>query len=333
MKVLMKTMGLILIVTVVIAGCDSPTDSVSEENPDLKTIEGMTANSSHCLPTGNGLTANYINEVPNGSFDVNCDIGIYFNDDGKVRGAVLNGTVADAKSIQYGIYVDGADVDITNSSVTVEDDYPHQFISVAYIDGASGTLSRSDLSGAHRVGLLVRGEGSDVNARGNKIVGTGAKTSGWAENGVQVDQGAMVTFTNNDVADHWWDGDGNKPWASTGVMLYGADNSSVTNNTFTDNEISAFVFGDDNSFKSNKTSSDVVSESIHNYIPWGVLVGGSDNDITGNRLTATDGGAGIYIFPGSEGNKLTGNRISGFTWPIVDGGEDTMEHGNPSVFN
>lgn len=331
MRKLMKTLGLILIIGVVIAGCDSPTDSVLEDDLALQTKEGITANLSHCQDTGAGLTANFINEVPNSSFDVTCDIGIYFNEDGIIRGAALNGTVAGAKSVQYGIYIDGADVDITNTSVAVEDDYPHEFLSVVYIDGATGTLSRSNLSGAHRVGLMVRGEATDVTARGNKIVGTGAKTSGWAENGVQVDQGAVISFTNNEVADHWWDGESN--WASAGVTLWVVDNNSVTNNTLTDNEFSAYIIGKDNSFTSNRTSSDVVSESTLSFIPWGVIVSGSDNDITGNRLTATDGGAGIYIFGGSEGNKLTGNRISGFEYAIFDDGDDTMEKGNPSVFN
>tara|TARA_R100001143_G_scaffold6711_1_gene9065 strand:- start:5663 stop:6664 length:1002 start_codon:yes stop_codon:yes gene_type:complete len=333
MRTFKRIIGVIVITGVFVVGCDSLTDSVSDENKSLQSSEGITSNLSlsQCHDTGVGLTANYINESPNGSFDVNCDIGIYFNEDGNIRGATLNGTVDGAKSVQYGIYIDGADVKITNTSVSVVGDYPHQFISVAYINGASGTLSKSELSGAHRVGLLVRGGDTNVKVRGNKIIGTGAKTSGWAENGVQVDQGAVVNFTNNDVADHWWDGESN--WASTGVMLNGADNSSVTNNTFTDNEFSAFVIGDDNSFKSNKTSSDVVSESSFDFVAWGVLLLGANNDITGNRLTATDGGAGIYIYPGSEGNKLTGNRISGFASPIVDGGVDTKDRGNPSVFN
>lgn len=330
---LLKITGLIAIAGMIAVGCDSVVDNQSEEGltDNLNNnIESLAA--QHCEDTGvDGLTANFVNEIPSGSFDVTCDIGIYFNEDGNIRGAALNGTVTNAKSEQYGIYVDGADVDITNTSVAVEDDYPHEFLSVAYKNGATGTLSSSDLSGAHRVGLIVRGEGTDVTARGNKITGTGAKTSGWAENGVQVDQGAVITFTNNDVADHWWDGESN--YASTGVMLFGSDNSSVINNTLTDNEFSAYVIGDDNSFKSNKTSSDVISESSLGFIAWGVLVSGSDNDITGNRLTATDGGAGIYIFGGSEGSKLTGNRITGFGVAIVDGGDDTLEKGNPSVFN
>lgn len=331
MRGFVKTLGLILIVGVVLAGCDSPTDSVSEENTDLKTAEGITANSGHCLSTGAGLTANYINEVPNGSFDVTCDIGIYFDEDNKVKRAEINGTVAGSRAEQHGIYVDGADVDISDLTVIVDEDYPHQFVSVAYFDGATGTISKSELTGAHRVGLLVRGEGTDVTARGNLITGTGAKTSGWAENGVQIDQGAKADIKNNTVGGHWWDGESN--FASTGIMLFESDNSSVVNNTLTDNEFTAYVIGDDNSFKSNKIRSEVVSESSLNFMAYGALVSGSDNDLSGNRMVATNGAVGIYVFPTSDKNKITGNRISGFETPIYDGGDDTMERGNPSVFN
>lgn len=331
MRGFMKTVGLILIVGVVMGGCDSLTDSVSEENADLQTAEGITASSSHCLSTGAGLTANYINEVPNGSFDVTCDIGIYFDEDNKVKRAAINGTVAGAKSKQYGIYVNGADVDISNLTVIVDEDYPHQFVSVSYYDGATGNISKSELTGAHRVGLIVRGEGTDVTARGNQITGTGAKTSGWAENGIQIDQGAKADIKNNTVEGHWWDGESN--FGSTGILLYGTDNSSVVNNTLTDNEFTAYIIGDDNSFKSNKVRSDVVSESSLNFKAYGALVSGSGNDLSGNRMIATNGAVGIFVFPTSDKNKITGNRISGFDFPIYDGGDDTLERGNPSVFN
>jgi hypothetical protein len=43
-----------------------------------------------------------------------------------------------------------------------------------------------------------------------------------------------------------------------------------------------------------------------------------------------NGAAGIYIFPGAGANRVTGNRIEGFQWPIVDGGDDTMIRGRPT---
>lgn len=335
MNKIIRTLGAVLIIGVIAAGCDSVVDNTTEDllPEDMNnSITSLAEDANNCVPTGVGtLTANYVNEVPDGPFDVTCDAGIFFDEDATINGAALNGVTANSQPAQYGIVIRGADVDISNSTVVVEADYPGEFISVAYLNG-TGTISRSDISGAHRVGLLVRGEASDVTARGNTITGTGAKTSGWAENGVQVDNGAVITFRNNEVADHWWDGESN--WASNAIALR-ANNSSITNNTFTDNESNISITGNDNSFKANRTSSDVVSESSFEFVAWGVFVQGSNNDITGNQLTATDGGAGIYIFPDteSEENKLTGNRISGFEWPIFDGGDDTMEKGNPSVFN
>lgn len=292
------------------------------------------ATSNGCIGTGvfdgsNELEAHYVNEVPNGSLDVTCDIGIYFDEDGLINNADVNGTVAGSKSVQYGIYVNAADVDVTGSTVTVEDDYGHQFISISYRNGATGTVRNNDLSGAHRVGVGIRGNDTDVRVQGNSISGTGAHTSGWAENGIQVDQGATADIRNNTVSGHWWDGGTN--WASTGIMLYGSDGSKVTNNTLVDNEFSVYVFGHGNRVTGNRSSSDIVSQATPPFVAWGILIAGNDNDLTGNRLSATDGGAGIYIFPGSEGNRLNGNRISGFGSGIVDGGSDNVARGNPFV--
>ncbi|MEX0761900.1 MAG: right-handed parallel beta-helix repeat-containing protein [Dehalococcoidia bacterium] len=289
---------------------------------------------SHCIDTGfEGLTAVSVNEdVVGTTINVDgCDVGAFFDQNGVVSGATFNGTVAGAKSTQYGVLVVGADVAVQASEFHVEDGYSHQFISIAYRDGATGRIARNVLQGAHRVGVLVRGEGTDVQVKGNSITGTGAKTSGWAENGIQVDQGANATVANNTVEGHWWDGESN--FASTGIFVSGANGLSVTNNRLVDNEFSFYIVGDNNKVSGNRTSSEIISGSSLAFQAYGMLIGGSNNHAAGNSLSATDGAVGIYIFPGAANTKVTGNRISGFEDPIFDGGDDTMNRGNPSQFN
>jgi len=195
-----------------------------------------------------------------------------------------------------------------------------------YRDGASGTVSRSSLSGAHRVGVLVRGTGTDVTVR----QGTGAKTSGWAENGIQVEQGASGEIVNNTVSGHWWDGASN--WASTGILVFGGG-ARATNNVLTDNEFSVYFVGSDGRINGNRISSSIVSQSPQAFRAWDVLLAGDRNHLAGNQMNATNGAAGVYVFPDATDNRITGNRIGGFEWQIVDGGTGTMARGNPSPMN
>lgn len=286
----------------------------------------------HCQSTPTGLTAHYINQAPNGPLDVECDIGIFIDEGMKLNNVQLNGLDATSTDPQYGIYVDGADVDVNRATVEVDAAFSDQFVSIAYQDGATGTIRNSDLSGAHRVGILLRGEATDVKVVGSSVTGTGAKTSGWAENGIQVDPGVTAEIVNNTVAGHWWDGESN--WASTGIMLFTSD-SRVTNNTLVDNEFAIYVAGDGNDVKGNRTSSDVVSNSSFDFKAYGLLIAGASNHVAGNHFTSADGtgAVGIYEYSGSDSNRFTGNRIRAFEFSIYAGGTDSMVRGTPAGVN
>ncbi len=57
--------------------------------------------------------------------------------------------------------------------------------------------------------------------------------------------------------------------------------------------------------------------------------------MAGNTFSSIENGgaAGIYILPGSADNKVTGNRINGFSYTIIDGGTDSMVRGTPAPPN
>ncbi|MEX0995140.1 MAG: right-handed parallel beta-helix repeat-containing protein, partial [Balneolaceae bacterium] len=351
MRKFIVSIGVITVLGLVASGCDSITDSsvtdqrVSSDHPVLAEGFGQGQGNANgqgveattdgqCEDAGDtGLTAVYVNQsLQGGSIDFadhTCDMAIYFDENAPGNAFVRNVTVIQetgAGGLIMGIWNNGGEVTVSKS--TFRTDVAGQYIPIRFENGATGTISDNSLTGTHRSGMVIRGEDTNVRIRGNSIAGSGAKSSGWAENGIQVDQGATASILNNTVEGHWWDGESN--WASTGIMLFGSDHSAVTNNKLTDNEFSVIVFGDDNTVKGNRTNSKIISESSFEFRAWGILVAGSNNDLSGNGLTATEGAAGIYIYSSSEGNKLTGNRIRGFEWPIVDGGEDTMARGNPS---
>jgi parallel beta-helix repeat protein len=187
------------------------------------------------------------------------------------------------------------------------------------------------MNGAHRVGFLIRGANTEVDLLGNLITGTGAKTSGWAENGIQVDQGATADIIGNTVEGHWWDGESN--WASTGILIFDSGSVEITNNDLHNNEFSIALYTSDSKVTGNKTSSDIESQSSLNFQAYGALVGGSNNHLAGNSFSATNGAVGIYIFPGVESNDVTGNRIKGFDFLIFDGGTDSKVRGTPAPPN
>lgn len=245
----------------------------------------------------------------------------------------ISGT-SDPGGDQIGISAGGGDVQVERNRIDVPDDYAHQFVGVSFTDGAGGSIRGNEIVGFHRAGILVRGAGTSATVRGNTVSGTGKRTIGWAENGIQVDRGASVRIQNNAVEGHWWDGKSN--FASTGISLFGVDESGVVNNTLSDNEFGVYVAGRGNRVNGNDVANSFDSDSTFEFVSWGVLAAGSNNHLAGNRIADTSvdgGGAGIYLLPGASENKLTGNRISGFESNVIDATDESDENlikGNPS---
>jgi parallel beta-helix repeat protein len=324
--------------TLLIWSCDSAVDSAGTLDESLavksKANNNAVANSlATCQSAGDtGLTAVYVNESVSGATinfsNYSCDIAIYFDENAPknatVRGVTIIQTTAGGGT-STGIWNEGADVTVTRLTFTT--DYSGQHVPIRFDEGASGMITHNELSGTHRTAILLRGDGTNVQVKGNVITGSGAKTSGWAENGIQVDQGATGDITGNKITGHWWDGESN--FASTGLMLFGS-NAKATNNTFHNNEFSIYLSGENNKVTGNDTSSDIVSQSSLNFKAYGALVGNTENHLAGNNFRAKEGtgAVGIYIF--ANDSKVTGNRISGFTNPVYDLGSDNMIKGTPA---
>ncbi len=340
MRYFTSCVGIFVVLCFMAISCDSVINSTNNSNNELESIANSGHNSasvlSTCQTAGNtGMTAVYVNQsVSNTTIDLdshNCDMAIYFNENAPmnatVRGVTINQTSAGGGT-STGIWNKGTDVTVTQSTFTT--DYAGQHVPIRFDEGASGMISRNKIDGTHRTAILLRGDDTDVQVKGNTVTGSGAKTSGWAENGIQVDQGASGDITGNEITGHWWDGESN--FASTGLMLFGS-NAKVTNNTFHNNEFSIYLYGENNKVTGNNTSSDIESQSSLDFKAYGALVAGTDNHLAGNSFSSADGtgAVGVYIFPGTSDSKVTGNKISGFTDPIVDGGDDSLIKGPPTA--
>lgn len=287
----------------------------------LLALSGLKVNAVEpvCLPAGDtGMTAHYINEVPVEPLEVTCDIGVYFNEQGEINDVEILGTVASALPRQYGVYIDGSNVNLNDSVVDTEEGYPHQFASVVYVNGASGNVRDNIISGEHRVGLLVRGEETNVNANGNEIMGTGPKTARWAENGIQIDQMATATLVDNYIADHWYN---KENWVSSGILAYGSGPVVAHRNHLLNNDLGAYLIADGSNFHHNTV--EITYEEPDIYGLYGVYVYADDVMVAQNTITSSvERGLGLGVL-GSK-NKLIKNDVSGWEENTGDYGTDTV---------
>lgn len=312
-------LGILLLGVIIAMGCQDSVTNIETNDAITTTMNsGEMASLTGCQNTGTGLTAHYINEAPNSSLDITCDIGVYFDEDGEIDGVTLNATVAGAKSRQYGVYVNGADVKLTDSFVNSAADYPHEFIPVIYLDEATGTIKNNELTGAHRAGIVLRGAGTDVNVDNNDVIGIGPKDSGWAQNGIQIDSEASGVIKNNLVEGHFWNLDN---FVSTGIGIY-SDNVNVQRNTVRNNDLGALLSGDNINLHHNTVEITYSSVDIDGI--YGVFANpGKNNGIRQNSITSNTGtGFGLWVY-GTNNAKLIRNDISGWEYNLIDQGNDT----------
>lgn len=279
---------------------------------------GVANDGDTCHPTGAGLDAHFINETPASPLEVTCDVGVYFDQDGNIDDVDIRGTVDGAQSVQYGVLVDdGADVNVTGSSVAVAEDYPGQFLSIAYRDAATGTVDDNDVSGGHRVGILLD-EQAEATVKNNTVEGTGPKDAGWAENGIQVSRGASGTVIHNTVSEHWRD---KNDFLSSGVIVFGSDDVTVNHNTVSNNDLGVAFFGDRNTAGHNTIAVEEPRDARH----FGVLIFGEDNALQRNTISSENGETGVFIFDESVNTKLILNDITGWTNSVIDRGDETKQ--------
>lgn len=289
------------------------------------TEETRFSHGSTCHATGTGLTAKVVNEdVIGQTIEIDdCDVGAFFDEDGVVKNASFVQTDATpAPNVQHLVRVEDARVEVTGSDFHVTPDYAHQIIHIGYRDGATGVIAGNTLTGFKRAGILLDGAGTAATIERNEVTGVGEKTTGWAENGIQISRGATGTVTDNRISDHWWD---KNDFLSSGLLVFAADEVTAQRNTLEGNDGSLLLIGDRNNAVQNVVRATAPDGSRDGTQHFGAVVSGENNGVRQTDFTtATGADAGVFVFSGSANTKLIRNSFSdGFGVPIVDNGDGT----------
>lgn len=210
------------------------------------------AAAASCTPTGfmqdgMNLTAAEVNpgDLTNMSVDAaGCNIGVYFSpgDNGSVSGV----TIAGAPNY-YGILVNGASVDVTDSAVNDIGESPHNGaqhgVGIAYRDGASGTISGNTVTNYQKNGIVVTGPTgsapSTASVLDNTVTGDG-QVDYIAQNGIQISYGSSATVTGNTISGNFYTP---KTYVACGLLYYEANGVRASRNHYSGNEINVCNFG------------------------------------------------------------------------------------------
>jgi parallel beta-helix repeat protein len=174
--------------------------------------------------------------------------------------------------------------------------------------GDSGTstvsVTGSSVHGYQKNGITGNEVGTTLTATGNAVTGWGP-TPFLAQNGIQIGWGAGGEIKDNRVVDNVWspcaaaDDPDCAAGASSGVIVFGGDNVTVSGNTIATSQIGVYLEGNNGS---------VLSNQIQNTIAFdGVAVIGNLNQILGNSIFDSDE-AGIYLF--GDTNTVQKNTIN-----------------------
>lgn len=223
----------------------------------------------------------------------------------------------------FGIRTGGGDVTVRGNVIDGASTLGKQFLSIGAVGGVTGKIEENTLNGGHRVGILASGSGTAVSIRGNDVVGLGPKTTGWAENGIQISYGAKAKVRENTVAEHWWDLD---DFQSAGIILYQpADSVHIQRNEIRNNDAGVALWGgDEHNVLQNTIEVTEADPGENGVFHAGVIaLSTTDSGVRQNTIQAVDGDAGIYLYSSAVNTKLIANDVSGFDQPIVDNGAET----------
>jgi Periplasmic copper-binding protein (NosD) len=179
------------------------------------------------------------------------------------------------------------------------------------------TVENSSVHGYQKNGITADGAGTTFTISGNDVVGQGP-TSGAAENGLQLSDGAQGTVYNNRVVDDIWTGGGE----ASGILVYDTGQLTIQSNTVSDTQYGIVVFTDGTVYDPNNKYADAASNVITSnqvsatHINDGIDLCSDKNTAKSNTVVASDA-SGIHedsTCTDTEGNPTgTGDTISGNT--------------------
>ena len=230
----------------------------------MTTAKVSTTAAAACTATGfSGLTAALVNPGDVVGTTVNatgCDIGVYYSGtDAKVENSTVYG------ALWYGIMVNGdsaaTNVDVVDSNVNTIGDSPFNgnqrgvaiYYRAFYAGGtATGRVASNQISEYQKGGIVVNGQGSNVQVQGNQVSGFGP-VNFIAQNGIQFGYGSSGSAMKNTVVGHSYTG---ASTVSGGIVVVGGPgygtcpdgnacpyttNTQIVQNTVTNNDVGVFL--------------------------------------------------------------------------------------------
>ncbi len=177
------------------------------------------------------------------------------------------------------------------------------FVESGYGSGgtATVTIENSSVHGYQKNGITADGSGTTATISKNYVVGQGP-TTGAAENGIQISDGASGKVMANIVVDDVY-----MPGTSgaAGILVYDSGSLMILSNTISDTQFGIVVYSDgalnadNNSITNNHISSTHLDD--------GIDLCSNGNTVKSNAVFASDG-SGIHIDSTcTEGGNPTGN--------------------------
>jgi hypothetical protein len=209
----------------------------------------------------------------------------------------------------YGILVGGGStLKLTHSEIDAAGAYPLNGCQggIGIQDGMGWTTpneaghliaSYDSISGYQKNGMTIDGKGSTAQLYEDTVVGIG-QTTGIAQNGIQVSNGAQATITKTTVSGNECDVSVCGPNAltqtqSTGVLFYGAASGTLLTDSLIENNDIGVYYASSNPTLSAKSQVGMTDNVIRNNRYEGILFDQGRSKIAGNKISA--GNVGIMF--------------------------------------
>jgi hypothetical protein len=177
-----------------------------------------------------------------------CHMGAFY--DVPASYSIVNSSVHG--STYFGIVANGGGVtlDVTDSSAFEVGDKPthtgtQHGVAIAYLDGATGSVSRTQVYGYQKNGFAANGTGTVVTIADSRFRGAGP-VDYIAQNGVQFSRGAIGGITGSTMEEHEYTGCSQQqsqqtdctPFVSAGLLIFDSPAKSIDrkNNLYREND-------------------------------------------------------------------------------------------------
>jgi parallel beta-helix repeat protein len=208
------------------------------------------------------------------------------------------------------------------------------FVQSGYGSSGSATVAveNSSVHSYQKNGITADGSATVATISSNYVVGQGP-TTGAAENGIQVSDGATGTIANNKVVDDVY-----SPGTAgaSGILIYDSGSLSISSNTVSNTQFGIVVYSDGALLADNNTITGNHVSATH--LDDGIDLCSNGNVAHANTVFSSDG-AGIHIDstciesgePTGNNTTVTGNTISEACAGVLLG-NGTGNTGTPNTF-